>query len=187
MNTNASRLRYISSHYLQLQGLRLVAVGIMLLFLLAALRLQNPWNAGLFALLLALLGLSWRKIGAYYERRVGFVEQRPLSVRRGVNLRFLAILLLVLLVAFAFRVRIAVPEWILGLTFAGLWALEERRWYYLLFAAAFVAVAVIYRTPHPRLWSVELWLMPLGLIVGGMLDHRYLLRSLPGVRSNGRA
>lgn len=191
MMTTLRRLRYVTSNYPRLQGLRLVAVGIMMLLAIPVLELDSPWDTGLFAVLTILLGVSLWRIGVYYRRRFGALETRPeqpwvFPVAR-INLRLVAVLLFVLIAAFFLKLKVLSPGWILGLVFAGLWALEERRWYYLLLAVPFVATAVLYRSAPPDLWAKLCWGLPVGLIVGGILDHRYLVRSLPGAQLNGNA
>src|SRR5215471_12235880 len=74
--TDYDRLRFVTSNFPALQGLRQVALGIVLALMILALRLDEPWNLVLFALLMALLGAAWWRIGKYYEHRFGRVENR---------------------------------------------------------------------------------------------------------------
>jgi hypothetical protein len=70
------RLRYIASHFSQLRGFRQVACGVFLLLVFGAMELDNNWTFGLLALLFIALGLSFWRLGKYYEQRFGRVEAR---------------------------------------------------------------------------------------------------------------
>src|SRR5215831_10780770 len=135
------RLRFVTSNLVALQGLRQVALGAMLLLVIFALRLDEPWNISLFTLLLALLGIAWRRIGKYYESRFGHVENRAPSYFSWIrklqtwrSLVWVALLLMSLAATLIFNINILTPGWLMGLLFAGYFALGYRRWYYLLCA-----------------------------------------------------
>lgn len=188
------RLRYAASRFRTLQGLYQVTVGVMMLFMIPALNLNNAWTIWLILLLFILLGIASWRIRIYHERRFGHVEGRtrpgfwasgqPL-IRRWL-FWFPAILVCVISVkVFNLSISIIVGS-SLGLLFVGLFVTENRPWYYLLFALPFFVLAVLGRPPHCGL-LIEVWLMPVAFIVTGILDHLLLVRSLPGVRSNGAA
>src|SRR5262249_16400328 len=130
---DCQQLRYAVSNFPALQGLRHVALGVILLLMILALRLDEPWNLVLFALLMALLGAAWRRIGKYYEHRFGQVENRAPSYfsRFGAllgwrSLVWVALLLMSLGAVFIFSLNILTPGWFLGLLFAGYFALGNR-------------------------------------------------------------
>ena len=78
---------------------------------------------------------------------------------------------------------------LLGAVFVGLFVTENRPWYYLLFSLPFFVMAGVGNTSRDeiRLVSVQVWLIPLALIITGILDHLRLIHSFPGLRSNGAA
>ncbi len=195
MNTriDSARLRFATSNFLSLQGLRQVALGIMLLAAIPALALESPWNLWLFVILMILLGISWWRIGIYYEHRFGHVELRqPLwpwpgggSLLRRV-LFVAAVILLSVVAAKIFNVNVLSPGWGLGILFAG-WTLDERRWYYLPFAVTFFLLEILKFAPDPKRLMTEIWLVPFVFIITGTADHLLLVRSLSGASSNGNA
>lgn len=188
------RLRFVTSNLVALQGLRQVALGAMLLLVIFALRLHEPWNISLFALLLALLGIAWRLIGKYYERRFGHVENRAPSYFSWIrnlqtwrSLVWVALLSMCLAATLVFNVNILTPGWFLGLLFAGYFALGYRRWYYLLCALPFFTLELLNRPPQAGVLTIEIWILPLAFILTGILDHLFLGRLLPGAQANGNA
>jgi hypothetical protein len=193
MNTalDPARLRFATSNFLGLQGLRQVALGVMLLTAIPALALENPWNLWLFVVLIISLGFSWWRIGVYYERRLGRVEvRRPLWAWPGGAsllkrcLFMAAVILLSVVAAKIFNVSVLSPGWLLGILFAG-WTLEKWRWYYQPFAAAFFLLEVLKFIPDQKRLLIEAWLVPFVFIITGIADHWLLMRSFPGAPSNG--
>ncbi|PYX91975.1 MAG: hypothetical protein DMG67_08340 [Acidobacteria bacterium] len=195
MNTHidSARLRFTTSNFLGLQGLRQVALGIMLLAAIPALALKSPWNLWLFVVLMVLLGISWWRIGIYYERRFGHVEiRKPLWAWPGGgsllerSLFGAAVILLSVVAVKIFKVNILSPGWGLGVMFAG-WTLEKRRWYYQPFAAVFFLLEIVKFAPDEKRLMIEVWLVPFAFIITGIADHLLLIRSLPGASSNDNA
>jgi hypothetical protein len=188
------RLRYVTSNFFGLQGLRQAALGVMMLLMIPVLGLHDPWSIWLFGALLLLLGFCWWRIGIYYERRLGYVEVgvRPLfwghgrSVLRQALFWSLTILLSVTS-AKMIHVGVFTPGWALGILFVGFFVLDDRPWYYLPFAVLFFVLAVLNRTPRYDLLMAVVWLLPFAFIITGILDHLLLVRSLAGARSNGAA
>lgn len=192
--TDYGRLRFATSNFLALQGLRQVALGIVLVFVIFALRLDEPWNLWVFASLLALLGIAWWRIGIYYEHRFGHVENRAPSYFSGVTnllswrgLVWIVLILMSCASVWIFKAHILSPGWFLGMLFVGFFALGNRRWYYLLCALPFFVLELLNRPPRAGFLVIELWLLPLAFIITGTLDHLLLVRLLPGVRENGDA
>jgi hypothetical protein len=97
---DVARLRYVTEHYDNLQGLRLVPLGIAFLTFgtaQAAGLLQSEANrtaalVGITATTIAVL-LSANLIGSYYRRRYGFVEARATTI----SLTWLALILVCVL------------------------------------------------------------------------------------------
>jgi hypothetical protein len=192
--TVPGRLRSLASDFLALQGLHQVALGIMLLLVLAVLELNGAWDIWLFPALVVLTGIATWRVGVYYERRFGRVELRTRPGFWGAGQPFLKRLLfwvpaMLLSVALEKMANISLPGLFLGLLFVGSFVTENRPWYYLLYSLPFFVidgVGSLFRDPTPLLW-LQVWLLPVALIVTGVLDHLRLVRSFPGVRSNGAA
>jgi hypothetical protein len=186
-DTELRRLRYATANFFGLQGLRQVAVGVMLVLLIPALGLADPWNKWLFLLLLVLLGICWWRLGVYYEHRFGEVHSQThlWSWPDGGSLLRRAffwgcVLALYLVTRMEFHISLG-PSWFLGFLFVAFFVVEGRPWYYLLFAAPFFATAAFPVAIHPRLLAASLWFLPFAFILTGVLDHRMLVRSFPGV------
>jgi hypothetical protein len=188
------QLRFVASNFLELQGLRQVALGIVLVLMILALRLEEPWSLVLFALLMALLGIAWWRIGKYYEHRFGRVENRAASYFSRIrnlqgwrSLVWIALVMMSLWATLSLNLNILTPGWFLGLLFAGYFALGNRRWYYLLCALPFFALDLLNRPPQAGILTIEIWILPFAFILTGILDHLLLARLLPGVRANSNA
>lgn len=184
------RIRFATANFLSLQGLRQVALGVMLVVAIPVGGLDNIW---VFTLLMVLLGIAWWRIGVYYEHRFGRVAARkPLWAWPGgesllKRILFTIAVLLLSVVAMKFLgVTILSPGWMLGILFTG-WTLEPRRWYYLPFGISFFVLEILNRSHQPHLMLIEIWLMPFAFIITGIADHLLMVRSLPGVSSNGAA
>ena len=196
MNTTtvAGGLRSLASDFLALQGLHQVALGIMLLLVLAVLELNGAWDIWLFPALVVLMAIASWRVRVYYERRFGHVELRTRPGFWGAGQPFLKRLLfwvpaMLLCWALAKTAGISLPGLFLGLLFVGSFVTENRPWYYLLYALPFFVIAGVgrlFHNPTPLLW-LQVWLLPVALIVTGVLDHLRLVRLFPGVRSNGAA
>jgi hypothetical protein len=96
---------------------------------------------------------------------------------------------MLLSLALAKMANISLPGLFLGLLFVGSFVTENRPWYYLLYSLPFFVMAGVGRLFHDPtlLLRLQVWLMPVALIITGVLDHLRLVRSFPGVRSNGAA
>jgi len=202
VNTNFApgRLRTVASDFLSLQGLHQVALGILLLLVFAALKLNRFWDVWLFPALVVAMGIASWRIRVYYERQFGYVQVRSRPGFWGAGHIFLkrglfCILVILLIVAWVKMFNLSLTSsvglagCILGLLFVGFFVTENRPWYYLLFSLPFFGIAGAARFLHEpsRLLWPQLWLFPVALIVTGVLDHLRLVRSLPGARSDGAA
>jgi hypothetical protein len=192
---NPKRLRYVTSNFRDLQGLHQVALGVMILFWIPV-KLHKTWNIWIFGLLLlVLLELCKWRIGIYYENKFGYVDVVPRSPfwkqRLGmVKALFwpLAILLYVA-VALSMNLRLCGLPLLMGVFSLGYFVEDDKRWYYLPFAALFFVLSALngdFSWEHltPVAWLL-VWLTPFAIIVTGILDHRLLVRSLAAAGSNG--
>jgi hypothetical protein len=192
--TVPGRLRSLASDFLTLQGLHQVALGIMLLLVFAALEFNGAWDIWLFPALVVLMGIASWRVRVYYERRFGHVELRTRPGFWGSGQPFLRrglfwVPVMLLSLALTKMANISLPGLFLGLMLVGSFVTENRPWYYLLFSLPFFAMAGVGRIFHDPillLW-VQVWVFPVALIITGVLDHLRLVRSFPGVRSNGAA
>ena len=182
------RLRYVASHFSQLRGFRQVACGVFLLLVFGAMEMDNNWTAGLLAILFVGLGLAFWRLGKYYERRFGRVETlRPTLTSfnlRAVLLRFAFVAAFLLVVTFLRHSPHSVNffvSWVGAFIFLGFFGLWGYPAHYLVLSAPYVLIAVL-QPAHPNwLGTAEVWSIPALLIIAGLLDHRLLVRSLPGL------
>lgn len=202
------RVRQITAHYDLLQGLRLLPVGgFLVAFALAYSGWWPHWEldahpapavaAGGTALLLN-YGLA-----AWYRRRFGTVTCRPRSTRWHL---LYAGALGVFALAMVAEHRFAPPVSVFGLTAAALtllywWVLGAFQTHYLVLAALLAALslgpvpalagALFPASGSPRVTAVAA-LLGLLYCVGGLYDHRLLVRALgppprgPGAAGEGR-
>jgi hypothetical protein len=186
------RIRYVTTHYRDLQGLRLLPYGAALLVWALGLGVwpSVPWVSPL-ALWLA-LGLFWL-ISRYYTRTFGRVQ--PVQAISRAGLAVLALLLVAMLaLPLAARAHVHMP---LGLLLgggsllcaaagvSGLWRAGglRLRAHWIILALLLAATSVLVMLPLFRhrntLLAVSLGAWGLAAIIGGVLDHRLLRRTLP--------
>jgi hypothetical protein len=184
---DSSRLRYVTSRFSQLRGFRQVACGVFLLLAFAAMEMDNNWTLGLLAVLFVALGLCFWRLGRYYEHRFGRVEATSLwpsaNLREGaVRFVLLAAFLLpwFLLPHSDYGADLGI-SWLAAFIFIAFFVLWGYPKHYLAFAAPYALLALLHPA-HPHwLRTAEVWSVPVFLIIGGLLDHRLLVRSLPGL------
>lgn len=203
------RVRAVTANYSYLQGLRLVPMGLVLIWLAA---LGADWLPGLapgdplpafLSLGLAVLGV-WL-IGFYYMRTFGRVQIARAACRR--DLVFCLAWTGGLVVSSLVDARLQPPVSTFGLTSAGLlvgwwWISGCFRSHYLFGAAVVAAISCLpllgLLPASPFTVSSEALLNPLlglwGLvyIIGGLFDHWLLVRTLtppvePVEQAHGRA
>jgi len=195
MDSYLARVRYLASHFSALQGLRMVPLG---LFLLASeLRrfTDHPllrYNRTDSMLLLAapLVG-AYLLAGRYYERRFGSVvaQRRPgrdLLVAVGLLGWLVAAGWIDARVEALFHSRPVVT----GLTLATwglmIWNRQRERRHYLWLAAGAVAVSLLPWPPRTQAGYMNL-VLGVGMIAGGVLDHRMLTRLVKSLGEARRA
>ena len=188
MTSQLDRLRYITAHYAQLQGLRLAPLSVP--FFLAAwwdlLPSTQPTTVSRAAVELALVALGIAAsfpIRACYERRCGAVPALPW--RSGVLPWLGGALSCVMAEAVRERVSWTLPlplvVIIVLLIRLGLQA-GHLRVHYLWIAAAclvFVGLGRVHVPPNIRAMELDL-LIALGLLGAAIGDHRVLRRALTG-------
>jgi hypothetical protein len=208
--TGAEKARQIAQHFRALQGLRAVPFGIWLLFLFAVVMLlplspeeMRAPSTGQLVSVLAVFVISFlpavvafRLISAWYERRFGTVE--PTRHQRLVGSLIAAggSLLFVLPLSVEQRMWVSSGQALpvnlallgMALLFIGYWWYLGRLFqYYLAIAGiAIVLVAASLAGLPPATWPWhfrELTLFTaVACIIGGLLDHRTLSKSLSQLR-----
>ena len=83
------RVRYVTAHFFELQGLRILPFGVWLMLVgageLGLVPLDWPMRVAISGVLLCAAWLASRRIGQHYDRRFGRVEAKsPGVTRRGV-------------------------------------------------------------------------------------------------------
>lgn len=188
MTSQLDRIRYITEHYAQLQGLRLAPLSVP--FFLAAwwdlLPSTRPTTVSPAAMELTLVALAIAAsfpIRAYYERRFGTVP--ALSWRREVLPLLGCALLFVVAEAIRESLSWTLPVPLIVITVLlirlGLEA-GHLRVHYLWIAVACLAFVALGRLSVPRnIRAMELnLLIALGLLAAAIGDHRVLRRALTG-------
>lgn len=195
------RIRQITRHYPELQGLRVVPLG--LFFLVIALQRLNllPWIGPegdlsyTLPMMLLVFGL-WFWIGRYYERNFGKVE----PLRQDDRYRFWSTVFLVgfvgiiILENVLYRSHLGLPVSLIGLALGGAYlsvGLASQRWYYSLAGAVFLIASFLPwimgvdlgNRMYGSLGIVHLFLLSGTLLVCGLYDHFRLMRAF--TRSQG--
>ena len=200
---NLERVRYVTENYEQLQGLKMVPVGILMLTIsaLTLLRVDLPGMSYkketiLFGVLLIIGGMlgiavaslaAW-VIGGRYERMYGKARQLP-SSRRMVVLVVLG--WIAFWIAPMTDVVLQTPVYpiylVIGIAGIIFWWPEKRfRVHYLVAAVTFLIVGFLPLTGMlPGNYTEALWLLFLhfgvSVVVIGLLDHLLLVRTLKAV------
>ncbi len=194
--TNPARVGYLTEHYTQLQGLRLVPLGLVFIAIAA-------WHAGVlqwlpgsaqggitnwFVVAFAAAIVAAYPIGAHYRRRFGSIRLRPFAggpwhigvlVAVGVSLA----------VQDTFRWPVSLPLLVVGASLGYVGVVQEgMRRHYLWIAAACVLFANISNFGLPARTQQVMFdlLIAGGLIAAGIGDHLVLVNTLqaPGPRTH---
>jgi hypothetical protein len=191
---NASRLRFVVANFRQMQGLRQVALGLCILGVCAPLFLETSLGLRLTGILIVpgLIGLFFAldAVNTYYERRVGYIETKPPGAMRSILTIFLTSVGPFLihpgsLGSFGAYMQGFSSAWWVGCIYLGIVVRTRRRWYYLPFGAFFLLLGVWRSgTANLEVWAkidkLLLGMLPVAMIITGLLDHFYLLRTFPG-------
>ncbi len=196
---NWVKIRKITVFYNYLQGLKMVPVGILWIFL--ALRNGNVFGYSrdlvLPLLILILLTVGFVLISQYYERKFGKV--RMTAKNKFYDFLFMGISLALLYLA---MVLDPVVENLYGLQlslqgitwaiFFSIVAIILARYYYFVFGLLLLATSIL---PSAGIvskdmlfgWSdgvIGIALVGLAFLFGGIFDHLYLVKNLPMVSEN---
>ena len=183
-----ARIRYVTGRFRQMQGLRLLPWGLFLM--LGAGKMLGWYPPALeahfgyveLAGLVVCVGLYlW--IHAYYRRAFGHVEAEPAAPWKDVLL-----VLLVLAAAVADGV-LALPVSVFGLALASVFFAAYAEWrervHFLVVGFFLVGASLVplwFSASGDPVWGssgVLFFLFGAGMVVGGVFDHRLLLRVLP--------
>lgn len=189
MTTDLRRIRYVTQNFDLLQGLRSLPWAI--IFLLSAGGMAGwqffvpaQWGYLEGVVLLACFGAYWW-IGTLYARRFGRVE------RRRSRFWYHVVLIVIVLGAIALNAYVSPPVDLVSLTFSGafIWMYIEwkERIHYLVIGLILTGITLMPLLPSigfdGRLWgkggAAFLAALGLGLIIGGLFDHRLLTQTLP--------
>jgi len=196
---DAGRIKYVTEHFQQLQGLGTAACEASWSMLELAMDLKLPAFWKIFAVLM-MGGVIWAYrtdyFPRYYRRRFGAIEQKPVPREWGIVTQFVAfatLLVGLMLLGSVLRFeqyRLLLFLLALVLTLGAAWrrsehSLDLRDMYFL---PAMLAVVWIYGYPmwhtpdngHAAMWKTLCDLaMPVFLVVTGLCDHLLLLRLMP--------
>lgn len=187
--TDPSRVRFIVEHYPQLQGLRLVPLGLVF-YAVAA------WHAGWLHWLPGvqdgnatgwfLGGLAFAiavsyVIRGYYERMLGGIQFRPFRSGGPRMLAIGSVVVVSMILQDQFRWAVSVPLIVLGVVLGYVGVMQRRvRQHYLWIAAACLLMANIGAfglTARTQQIMLDL-LIACGLILAGVGDHFVLMSVL---------
>ena len=181
------RIRFATTHFQELQGLRIVPFGVTGVL---NIWLQRPpyWDLGIAGGLFLLSFLIAWAVGPYYRRRLGHVRARPMPA--GRKLTWVGLFALFYLLQWQ-EVERGWPVSIQGLMWATMAAAlflpaPRLRWYWGVAAAAFSVISILpafgISTTH-ELWGqfsrIGNTIFGVALTVCGIMDHRLLLALFP--------
>ncbi|HSR69011.1 MAG TPA: hypothetical protein VLU25_13825 [Acidobacteriota bacterium] len=181
------RLRYVTENYTHLQGLRLLPFG--LFFLAKGMLGQAFTNTLVVSVTLATAVLLFYLIGRYYESRLGRVRRETSALLKdGVAA---LVCLVVISAGVQLEIHYTMPVSTVSLAVAGLFFYIHlhsagQRHYYGLMAVLFLLVGLLPATgwvSSREIFGVERtigdFLLAGAYIVGGVLDHLFLIRTFP--------
>ena len=189
MNDQLARIRYVTENFDLLQGLRGLPVGLLFLMFADGIAgwsgLFHPGRTALPDLTaIALCGGLYWWISVFYKRRFGRVERS--QSRFGFNVLFFV----AMFTAIYFDVNTTPPVSLLSLTFSvwfiWMYVVWNERIHYLVIGTVMVMLSLTPLLPtvglEDTVWggggAAFLAAMGLGLIVGGLFDHRLLVQAL---------
>lgn len=178
------RIRFVTEHFRELQGLRTVLFAGWLFVMLYGGLL--PWSVGLVYPILSLSFIPYhflsRRIDRYYRERFGVVETRPAKPVR-LDYRITALLVLAAYVSLGLAKR-WIPAWITGwLLYEATSAILIGRWLWLgrpaalahrALLGAFLLALVPLSVLVVPVWRQSADVLIGTLVLSGLLDHRQL-------------
>lgn len=204
MNPDADRVHRITEHFVDLQGLRQVPFGVLLL-LLTPVEMALPSGDGRrlpIAVLLLLLCITvagfaaafaaFRLTSAWYIRRYGVVQRTKRQQRKDRLVAVLGFVLFLIPFNFASSTWVStghgLPVNVVVLGFAAAlaaywWYLGRRAHHYLALAGLGLALGLVSVTGFPTAtWPAHLEEATIyagaAIVIGGLLDHRTLRAEL---------
>jgi hypothetical protein len=183
------RLHYVTEHYGQLQGLRLLPLSVPFVLSAVSQAAPRPLLTGTaFALLLAASVAASFPIGAYYVRRFGRAQPKRWQTGMATLVIAAAAFLWLEWLQETRPLPVSLPVVFVALLLARLgWAAGRLRAHYLWIAGAcavFAILPVLHVPMHARTVAFDL-LIAGGLAVAAIGDHRVLLRALTMTTPNG--
>ncbi len=187
------RVRYVTENYEQLQGLRNVPIGLMVLLSGVLLTSSIPsfgpviGEAFFYLLFIVLIAtvLLYFVIGNYYEHRFGWVQTFSLNRKQAIAVAILMVVLVVVgSINLAFQPPIHMIWLVWGLSVMAVhWRERRFRMHYVVIGALVVGVSFL---PLLGITSVSLPYEAGGLLVflgifyvmGGTFDHLLLVRTM---------
>lgn len=184
-----SRVRYLVEHYPQLQGLRLIPLAVLFVFVALWHDGQLRWlpassGDGASRWFLIALGVAIASsygIAAYYRHRFGMIQLGPFQTGGPRIVAFGAVIILSLVLQDAFRWPISVPLIVVGALLAYIGIVQNHlRQHYLWIGLACVFFANIADFGVPARTKQVMFdlLIAGGLFVAGIGDHLVLRKVL---------
>lgn len=186
--TEADLVRRVTANYWFWQGLRFQPFGVFLVLEALAL-VAAPDALQLPIIVLGLLGaLVWyRRVSRYYDRNFGYVRDLPGAHRVRSSMKWLVVYP-ALAISLVVDARLAMPLFVSGLVWAAgvvayWWSTGRGRLHYLVAAGVLAVLTPLplagIVSPGTPMLTVLLVVTGLVYVVGGVLDHRELVRLLP--------
>ena len=189
------RVRFVTENYHNLQGLKMVPLGLWFVAAGAGDAGWWPWffKTGRPVSHLLGLGLAWFLswlIGRYYKYNYGQVQPSPQTQRKGrlVTIVGLPALLIALAVDWSMKLPVSLVALLITAYFLTAYLCSSGRFrkHYVVIALLFAGLGLmplLLRVPlSDRIWGpggvMFTLLLGLGLIAGGILDHLLLVRTL---------
>ncbi len=194
---NSGRLRFAVSNFKQMQGLRQVALGVFILVVFAPVLIRGDLTWIAISVIPAVVGLIYaeKRINAWYEGRIGHMEQTPLGTARSIlTILFTSVIPFGVhpgsLISVTAYMKGFSPEWWLGCLFLGVVIMTRRRWYYMPFAGLLLALGWWRGSTADIdvMGPIDKWflvVLPATLVITGLLDHFYLVHTFRPVTEEG--
>jgi hypothetical protein len=195
-----ARTRLVTRHYHQLQGLRQIPVG--LLFLTLAVDRAGWWPlfsvwqpiSGILVFGLAIVGI-WLA-GRYYDQRIGRVTHRSSMISKVAFVAWLALFLAAQWVEALWQWPVSASMLVFALMYGvGYWVTGRALHQYLAAACLLVIISLLPLTgllTNSQLYlfgpesAPGVALVGLIMILVGLVDHWWLIRSLQSLREGAR-
>ena len=188
MGNRLHSIRYITSHFHDLQGLRILPLGVLLLAAATGSAAWTPWSdfmredweTSTYALLIALL-LLYGLIARYYRHRFGRVVPRSKSnTNICISILFWSAFFVAIILDSALMPSFSLTYLVIGLgvLYSGLDG--SRRYGHLLLGAIMISFAFWPLLPGSTstYFTIFLTIVGIGFVFIGISDHFILVRTL---------